>query len=110
MNDPAGTAEAAETARQLAHDLVRRVDALTWSDSDIRNLMRAITDGSYPDVHSAEQAALSLQSLNSAIARKTPSQLKSATTKAIDDLFTEVQMRDEYDAGRFAEKLRAVRP
>jgi len=110
MNDPAATAEAADNARKLAHDLVIKVDALKWSDSDVRDLMRAITDASYPDVHSAEQAALSLQSLNSAIARKTPSHLKSATTKAIDDLFAEVQMRDDYDPGRFAEKLKAVRP
>jgi len=109
MNDPAGTAQAAENARKLIHDLVPRIDALSWSDNDVRALMNAIADADYADVHSAEQAALSLQALNSSLARKNNAQLKSATTKAIDDLFVELQNRDDYDAGRFAEKLRAVK-
>src|SRR6185295_17812503 len=66
MNDPAGTAQAADNARKLIHDLVPRIDKLSWSDNDVRALMNAIADGDYPEVQSAEQAALSLQALNSA--------------------------------------------
>jgi len=109
MNDPSGTAQAADNARKIANDVVARIDALSWNDSDVRSMMRAIAESDYVDVHSAEQAALSLQSLNSALARKSPAQLKSATTKAIDDLFADIQNRDDYDAARFAQKLRALR-
>jgi cytochrome c554/c'-like protein len=109
MNDPTGTAEAAESARKIANDLVPRIDALSWSDADVRAMIDAIAAASYTDVDSAQQAALSLQALATSLARRNPSQLRSPMMKSIDDLFTELQNRDDYDVARFAEKLRAVR-
>jgi hypothetical protein len=113
MNDPSGTASAAERARKIASDLVPRVDGMRWNDADIRALMITITeDRSFilnADVHSAEQAALSLQSLASALTRRNPRLLRSPMTQSIDALFEEVQSRDDYEPARFAEKLRAVR-
>jgi len=90
-----------------------RVDRASWSESDIRSFMRALADDDEfirrSDVHSAEQVALTLQSLGSAITRANPKLLKSPMTKAIDSLFDELQNRDDYEPSRFAQKLAAVR-
>jgi hypothetical protein len=111
MNDPNGVAQAADTARKSADALVARVDRLAWSDSDVRSLITAIaSNAEVPDVQSAEQAALALQALGSALARRNPSLLKGPMMKSIDELFADLQSRDDFDAGRFAEKLRAVKP
>ncbi|HKO56030.1 MAG TPA: hypothetical protein VJ276_09135, partial [Thermoanaerobaculia bacterium] len=70
-------------------------------------------DGDYllrADVHSAEQAALSLQALNSSLTRRNPRLLRAPTTRAIDDLFTELREREDYDPQRFAVKLKSARP
>jgi hypothetical protein len=109
MNDPAGVAATADRARRIAETLVPKIDAMRWSDSDVRALMTAIASNLPPDVHTAEQAALSLQSLSSALTRKNPRLLRSSMVKAIDALFDEVKDRNEYDPARFAEKLNAVK-
>jgi hypothetical protein len=111
MNDASGTAQAADAARKSADALIARVDRLAWNDSDVRALMTAIaTTTDVPDVQSAEQAALALQALGTSLTRRNPSLLKGSMMKAIDNLFTDLQDRDDYDPAQFAEKLRAVKP
>ncbi|MBV9496334.1 MAG: hypothetical protein JOZ54_18945 [Acidobacteria bacterium] len=114
MNDRDGVVSAADSARKAMDDLIPRIDRLSWSESDVRAFMNAIADdGDYflrADVHSAEQAALSLQALNSSLTRRNPKLLRGPTTRAIDDLFTELKQRDDYDPQRFAMKLKSARP
>lgn len=113
MNDPAGVAATADKARAIAQRLVAQFENRRWSDADIRSMMTAIAaDRAFietSDVHAAEQAALSLQSLASVLTRRDPRLLRSPLVKSIDALFEEVRNRDEYVPARFAEKLGAVR-
>jgi len=113
MNDPSGVAANADKARAIVHALSPRVAAVRWSDADVRAMMTAIAaDRAFieaTDVHTAEQAALSLQSLASVLTRRNPRLLRSPLVKSIDALFDEVKSRDDYDPARFAEKLGAVR-
>jgi hypothetical protein len=113
MNDPAGVAANADRARQIVHNLVPRVESMRWSDADIRSMMTAIaSDRAYieaTDVQVAEQSALALQSLASALTRSNPRLLRGPMMRSIDALFDEIRSRDDYDPARFAEKLAAVR-
>ena len=85
----------------------------SWRDDDVRTLMRTIAGDTgfilTSDVHSAEQTALALQSLASALTRSNPKLLKSPMTEAIDALFAEVQNRERYEPARFVQKLGALR-
>jgi uncharacterized protein YlaI len=113
MNDPNGVAKAAEEASRLIAAAVPKIDAATWNDGDIRAMIATVADDRAfilrSDVHSAEQTALALQSLATALTRRNPSLARSPLMKSIDALFEELKVRDDYDAGRFAEKLAAVR-
>jgi hypothetical protein len=113
MNDPAGLAATADRAARAVDALIPKVDAMRWSDADIRSLMTTITNDRdfilTSDVHAAEQSALALQSLSSALTRRNPKLLRSNMTRSIDALFDEIQNRDEYDPARFVQKLNAVR-
>jgi hypothetical protein len=112
MNDPKGVSTAADEARRLIDGAIPQLDALAWRDSDVRSLMRQlIADDATlrADVYTAEQTALALQSLASALTRSNPRLLKSPMNAAIDALFAELQNRDNYDPARFAQKLAAVR-
>jgi len=113
MNDAAGVASVAEEARRLVEAALPRIDALTWSDAEVRAMIRTVADQrdflARADVHSAEQTALALQSLASALTRRNPSLARGPLMRAIDALFEELKVRDDYDAARFAEKLAAVR-
>jgi len=113
MNDPAGVAANADRARRIVDTLVPRVDAMRWSDADVRSFMSMIAaDRDFiltSDVHAAEQAALSLQSLASALTRRNPRLLRGPLVKSIDALFEEVRNRDDYVPARFSEKLNAVK-
>jgi len=113
MNDPAGVARAADEARRLIEATLPRIEAATWSDAEIRAMIATIADSrdflGRADVHSAEQTALALQSLASALTRRTPSLARGPLMRSIDGLFEELKVRDDYDAARFAEKLAAVR-
>jgi hypothetical protein len=113
MNDPSGVAATADRARKLTEPLIAQIDNLRWTDTDIRNLMTTIaSDRDFiltSDVQAAEQTALALQSLSSALTRRNPRLLRSNMTRVIDALFDEVKDRDGYDAARFVEKLNAVR-
>jgi len=113
MNDPAGVARVAEETRRAIDPFVPKIDVMTWSDGRIRELMTALTnDGEFitrSDVHSAEQTALALQSLASELTRRNPRLLRSPLTRSIDDLFTELQSRDDYEPSRFVAKLAEVR-
>jgi hypothetical protein len=113
MNDPNAVAANADRARRIVDALIPRVDAMRWSDADVRSLMSAITSDRefilHSDVHAAEQAALSLQSLSSQLTRRNPSLLRGSLTRSIDALFDELESRDDYDPARFVEKLAAVR-
>lgn len=113
MNDPAGVASNADKASRIADSLIPRVDALRWNDSDIRAFMNTIASDRdfilHSDVQAAEQSALALQSLNSALTRRDPRLLRSTLTKAIDALFDELKSRDDYEPSRFVEKLNAVK-
>ena len=109
MNDPAGVAANADRAREIVHRLVPRIEALRWTDGDVRSLMTAIAKENAADVHTAEQAALSLQSLASVLTRRNPRLLRSPMMQSIDALFDEVKDRENYDAARFAKKMDAVK-
>lgn len=111
MNNPAGVANAADRARAIVAPLVARVEAAKWSDADVRALMSAITNDEaiLADVHSAEQAALALQSLASVRTRRDARLLRGPLTRSIDALFEELKDRDEYEPSRFATRLNAVR-
>lgn len=111
MNDPNGVAATAERARRIVTPLIARIEGQRWTDADIRALMTTIVDDPLvtTDVHTAEQAALSLQSLASVLTRRNPRLLRGPMIRSIDALFEEVKSRDDYDAGRFAKKLAAVR-
>jgi len=113
MNEPANVAASAERARKIADALVPKAEAMKWSDADVRSLMATIADDrafiERSDVHSAEQSALALQSLASALTRRNPRLLKGAMMRSIDALFEEVKNRDDYEPSRFARKLAAVR-
>jgi hypothetical protein len=113
MNDPAGVAANADKARRIVETLVPRIDAMRWSDADVRALMATIADDrtyiERSDVHAAEQAALSLQSLASALTRRNPRLLRGPMMQSIDALFEEIRSRDDYDPARFGQKLAAVK-
>ncbi|HEX7828022.1 MAG TPA: multiheme c-type cytochrome [Thermoanaerobaculia bacterium] len=111
MNDPNGVAANAERARRIVAPLASKVDAQRWNESDVRALMGAVIDDPLvtTDVHSAEQAALALQSLASVLTRRNPRMLRGPMIQSIDDLFEEVKSRDDYDPARFAEKLASVK-
>lgn len=113
MNDPSGLAANADRARRIVETLVPRVENMRWSDADVRSLMTIIAgDREFilaSDVHAAEQHALALQSLNSALTRRDPRLLRGVLTKSIDALFEELKSRDDYEPARFAEKLAAVK-
>ena len=113
MNDPAGVASTADRARGVAEALIPKVDAVRWSDTEVRALMTAIANDREfllaSDVHAAQQHALALHSLNSALTRRNPRLLKGALTKSIDALFDEIANRDDYEPSRFVQKLDAVK-
>ncbi len=113
MNDPAALAANADRARKIVDALVPKVDALRWSDAEVRALMTEIAaDREFilaSDVHAAEQSALALQSLSSALTRRNPRLLRGPMVRSIDALFDEVKNRDDYDPARFVEKLSAVK-
>ncbi|HYC88926.1 MAG TPA: multiheme c-type cytochrome [Thermoanaerobaculia bacterium] len=111
MNNPSGVASAADRARAVVSPLVARVEATSWSDADVRALMSTITNDEaiLADVHSAEQAALALQSLASVRTRRDARLLRGPLTKSIDALFEELKDRDNYEPSRFATRLNAVR-
>ena len=109
MNGSTGVLQAAVDARRI----IDGVAALSWRDDDVRTLMRTIAGDTdfilTSDVHSAEQTALALQSLASALTRSNPKLLKSTMTEAIDALFAEIQNRERYETARFVQKLGALR-
>jgi hypothetical protein len=111
MNDSGAVAASAEKVRRVVEPLVGKVESARWNEADVRALMttiagdRAVTT----DVHSAQQAALALQSLASVLTRRNPKLLRGALVKSIDALFDDVQNRDDYEPSRFAQKLAAVR-
>ena len=113
MNHPEDVASTADRTRTLVESILPKIDAIRWSDTEVRALMRAITDDRdfilTADVQAAEQHALALQSLNSALTRRDPRLLRAPLTKSIDALFDELQNRDDYEPSRFVEKLNAVR-
>jgi hypothetical protein len=111
MNNPSGVAAAADRARAVVSPLVARVEAAKWTDADVRALMSTITNDEtvLADVHSAEQAALALQSLASVRTRRDARLLRGPLTKSIDALFEELKNRDDYEPSRFATRLNAVR-
>ena len=111
MNNPAGVAAAADRARTIVSPLVARVDGARWTDNDVRSMMTTITNDREVlyDVHTAEQAALALQSLASIRTRRDARLLRGNMTKSIDALFDELRVRDDYEPSRFASRLAAVR-
>jgi len=113
MNDANGVLQAAVEARRLIDGVTPQIAALSWRDDDVRALMRTIAGDTdfilTSDVHSAEQTALALQSLASALTRNNPRLLKSPMTEAIDGLFEEIKNRERYEPSRFVQKLAALR-
>ena len=113
MNDANGVLQAANEARRTIDTVTPQIAALTWRDDDVRAMMRTIagdTDSLLTsDVHSAEQTALALQSLASALTRNNPRLLKSPMTEAIDALFEEIKNRERYEPSRFIQKLGKLR-
>ena len=113
MNDPNGVAQAAADAKRIIDSVTPQIAALSWRDDDVRALMRTIAGDTdfllTADVHSAEQTALALQSLASALTRSNPRLLKSPMTEAIDALFEEIKNRERYEPAKFVQKLAALR-
>ena len=113
MNDTNGVAQAATDAKRIIDGVTPQIAALSWRDDDVRSLMRTIAGDTdfllTSDVHSAEQTALALQSLASALTRSNPRLLKSPMTEAIDALFEEIKNRERYEPSRFVQKLTALR-
>jgi hypothetical protein len=113
MNDSNGVLQTAVEARRIIDNLTPQIAALSWRDDDVRTLMRTIAGDTdfilTSDVQSAEQTALALQSLGSALTRSNPKLLKSPMTEAIDALFAEIQNRERYEPARFVQKLAALR-
>ncbi len=113
MNDSNGVLQAAVEAKRTIDSVTPQIAALSWKDDDVRALMRTIAGETdfllTSDVHSAEQTALTLQSLGSALTRNNPRLLKSPMTEAIDALFAEIQNRERYEPARFVQKLAALK-
>jgi hypothetical protein len=113
MNDSNGVLQAANEARRTIDNVIPQIAALSWRDDDVRSMMRTIASDTdfllTADVHSAEQTALALQSLASALTRSNPRLLKSPMTEAIDALFEEVKSRERYEPSRFVQKLAALK-
>jgi hypothetical protein len=113
MNDSNGVLQAANEARRIIDGVTPQIAALSWRDVDVRTLMRTIAGDTdfllTSDVHSAEQTALALQSLASALTRSNQRLLKSPMTEAIDALFEEIKNRERYEPARFVQKLSALR-
>jgi hypothetical protein len=113
MNDPAGVAAAADDAVRLIEGALPRIAAVSWSDADVRAMMVTIAaDRAFvlrSDVQSAEQVALSLQSLASVLTRRDPRLAASPMMKAIDALFADLRDRSAYDPNRFAAHLDELR-
>ncbi|HEX8153692.1 MAG TPA: multiheme c-type cytochrome, partial [Thermoanaerobaculia bacterium] len=67
MHDRKAIAQSADAARAAIDGALPRIQSASWSDEDVRAMIRAIAAGDAPaDVQSAEQIALSLQSLAAA--------------------------------------------
>jgi hypothetical protein len=113
MNDTNGVVQAAGDAKRIIDGVTPQIAALSWRDDDVRALMRTIAGDTdfllTSDVHSAEQTALALQSLASALTRSNPRLLKSPMTESIDALFEEIKNRERYEPSRFVQKLAALR-
>ncbi len=113
MNDSNGVFQTAVEARHVIDGVTPQIASLSWRDDDVRTLMRTIAGDTdfilTSDVHSAEQTALALQSLASALTRSNPKLLKSPMTEAIDALFAEIQNRERYEPARFVQKLGTLR-
>ncbi len=111
MNNPAGVAATADRARAIVAPLIAKVEAARWNDSDVRSLMTIIANDRevLSDVHAAEQAALSLQSLASVLTRRNQKLLRGPMVQSIDALFEEIKSRDDYEPARFEKKLDAVK-
>ncbi|HEX7151353.1 MAG TPA: multiheme c-type cytochrome [Thermoanaerobaculia bacterium] len=109
MHDREGIAATALRARRAVDAVVPRVDAMRWNDAEVRALMTAIANDRFADVHAAQQAALALQSLSSAMTRRNPRLLRGATTRTIDALFEQVQDVDAYDPDKFSRALAEVK-
>ena len=113
MNDRDGVVQASDQAKKLIESALPQIAALPWRDDDVRSFMRTIASEDEfllrTDVQSAEQTALALQSLASALTRGNPRLLKSPMTEGIDALFEEIKNRDRYDPARFVQKLQTLR-
>jgi hypothetical protein len=113
MNDAAGIAATAEETRRIADTLVARVEATPWSEADVRSMISTLaSDRDFilrSDVHAAEQTALSIQSLATVLTRRNAKLARSPFMKSIDDLFTELKEREDYDPNRFITKLGSVK-
>jgi hypothetical protein len=113
LNAPTSVANLADRTRRTLEDVLPKIAAHPWTESDVRAMMLTITDDrsflTDGDVQSAQQAALALQSLASVLTRRNPRLLRGKMMQSIDALFNEVQDRDHYDPRRFVEKLQGVR-
>jgi hypothetical protein len=113
FTDGSTVAANADRVREMVDTVVNNVTAKRWSDGDTRALIRAVVDdttfAAHSDAQSAEQVALALQSLSSDLTRRNPRLLRSELTKSIDDLFSILEKRGDFDAAQFATKLARVR-
>jgi hypothetical protein len=113
MNDPSGVASTADDARRIADAVVARVEATPWSEADVRSMINTIaSDRDFiirSDVHAAEQTALALQSLASVLTRRNAKLARGPLMQSIDALFADLKERDDFDAYRFADKMKNVK-
>lgn len=113
MNDREGIAGAAEEARQAIEAVLPKIDSLQWSDGEVRAMIAAIADDRssvlIADVHAAEQTALSLQTLVSALTRRDSRLLRGNLVRAVDQVFAEVRDREGYNPAQFSARVKKVK-
>jgi len=109
--DPAEIAAKAKSAAEISDALASRLNAMTFDRQRTARLMHAITAESdsiaNQGTRSAEQAAMSLESLfvaYSGNAAKQPSTVKTA----LNGLFQQLENPSAYNAPRFAAQMRRV--
>ncbi|MGD1210345.1 MAG: multiheme c-type cytochrome [Candidatus Acidiferrales bacterium] len=110
--DRAEVAAAATSGAQLADDLARKLDSMSYDRAlTLRVLQRICSDAdtiSNQDEHAAAQAAMALQSLFVAYDRNEKVPNAPEVRAAIGGLFEQLQIPSNYDANRFSRQMRQV--
>jgi len=109
MNDPKAVSDIATATARIIDRVIPQIEAVRWDQARVRKMMATIAADRESliasDIHSAEQAALALQSLATYLAREDPQVRRGAMMQTIDELFKELEDQGNYDPNRFAQRL-----